>query len=137
MQNDLAIVVPCYNEANRLPFIKFEDFLSLNSTVFIYFVNDGSKDQTMELLEALRNKFSRQIEILNLLQNQGKANAVLKGMTKVLEDKRFKKVAYLDADLATSLEECLRLSIYVKEKVVLAFGSRILKIDNQIKRKCI
>ena len=135
MQNDLAIVVPCYNEAKRLPFTKFEDFLSLNSTVIIYFVNDGSKDDTMEILEALRNKFSKQIEILNLLQNQGKANAVLKGMTKVLEDKRFKKVAYLDADLATSLEECLRLSMYVKEKVVLAFGSRILKIDNQIKRK--
>lgn len=29
----------------------------------------------------------------------------------------------------------MRLSKYIKEKVVLAFGSRILKLDNQIKRK--
>jgi hypothetical protein len=37
--------------------------------------------------------------------------------------------------LATSLEECLRLSEEVKDEIVLAFGSRILKLDNQIKRK--
>ncbi|MEC7173732.1 MAG: glycosyltransferase [Bacteroidota bacterium] len=135
MQDDLAIVIPCYNEANRLPFSKFEDFLTLNSNVFIFFVNDGSKDQTIKVLLALKKKFFNQIERVNLSQNQGKANAVLQGMMKAMEDKRFQKVAYLDADLATSLEECLRLSMYVKDKVVLAFGSRILKIDNQIKRK--
>ena len=135
MQDDLAIVIPCYNEANRLPISKFEDFLPLNSNVFIFFVNDGSNDETEEVMATLKNQFFKQIEILHLPQNQGKANAVLKGMMKVLEEKRFHKAAYLDADLATSLEECLRLSMYVKEKVVLAFGSRILKLDNQIKRK--
>ena len=70
-----------------------------------------------------------------MAQNGGKANAVFTGFRQLLKHKNFKKVAYLDADLATSLEECLRLSEQVNETVVLAFGSRILKLDNQIKRK--
>ena len=135
MQDDLAIVIPCYNEANRLPVSKFKDFLPHYSNVFIFFVNDGSKDDTEGILKTLKNQFSNQIEIIHLSHNQGKANAVFHGMIKALEKKRFQKVAYLDADLATSLQECLRLSLYVKEEVVLAFGSRILKLDNQIKRK--
>lgn len=136
MQKDLAIVIPCYNEADRLPVSQFENFLSLQTNVSIFFVNDGSKDKTNEVLWRLRNQFTDQIEILNMAQNGGKAKAVLKGVQQVLSQKRgFQKVAYLDADLATSLEECLRLSQQVKEKVILAFGSRILKLDNHIKRK--
>ena len=52
-----------------------------------------------------------------------------------MKNNDFKKIAFLDADLATSLEECYRLSKYVKEKISLAFGSRILRLDNNIKRK--
>ena len=50
MKKDLAIVVPCYNEADRLPFSQFENFLSLQSKVSIFFVNDGSKDKTEKVL---------------------------------------------------------------------------------------
>jgi glycosyltransferase involved in cell wall biosynthesis len=135
MEDDLAIVIPCYNEANRLPVIQFERFLPQNPKIFIFFVNDGSQDKTKEVLGRLKNRFFKQIEILNLSQNQGKANAVLEGITKVLKEQRFHKVAYLDADLATPLEECIRLSHYVNGKIVMTFGSRILKLDNQIKRK--
>ena len=135
MQKDLAIVIPCYNEADRLPVSQFKNFLSLQPSVSVYFVNDGSKDKTHIVLSDLKNQFPDQIKLLNLSQNKGKAHAVLEGVQSALKKERFKKIAYLDADLATSLEECLRLSKYIKEKVVLAFGSRILKLDNQIKRK--
>jgi dolichyl-phosphate beta-glucosyltransferase len=131
----LAIVIPCYNEADRLPIFQFERFLPSHPNVSVFFVNDGSNDTTEAVLSTLKNRFTHQIEILNLEQNQGKANAVFRGMQWVLEKNHYPKVAYLDADLATSLEECLRLSKSVKEKIVLAFGSRILKLDNQIKRK--
>ena len=135
MQKDLAIVIPCYNEADRLPVSQFENFLSLQPKVSVFFVNDGSKDKTDAVLSALKNKFSEQIEVQKMVQNGGKANAVFIGVRQLLRQKNFKKIAYLDADLATSLEECLRLSKHVKEDVVLAFGSRILKLDNKIKRK--
>ena len=135
MQNDLAIVIPCYNEANRLPVSKFKNFLSLQTKVSIFFVDDGSKDKTYMILLGLKNQFPSQIEIYSIIRNGGKANAVFIGFRELLKHKNFKKVAYLDADLATSLEECLLLSEQVKDMVVLAFGSRILKLDNRIKRK--
>lgn len=135
MQKDLAIVIPCYNEADRLPVSQFKKFLSVQSKVSVFFVNDGSKDKTHELLSALKNEFPKQIEVINMPQNSGKANAVRMGIRQTILQKDFYRVAYLDADLATSLEECLRLSEVVKDEIVLAFGSRILKLDNQIKRK--
>ena len=121
MQKDLAIVIPCYNEADRLPVSQFKNFLSVQPKVSVFFVNDGSKDKTLEVLWALKNQFPEQIEVLNMPQNSGKANAVRMGVRQVLLQKKFLKVAYLDADLATSLEECLRLSEYVKDEVLLAF----------------
>ena len=135
MQKDLAIVIPCYNEAERLPVSQFENFLSLEPKVSIFFINDGSNDNTFSVLSSLKNKFTSQIEVYSISGNIGKGNAVFTGFRQLLKHNNFKKIAYLDADLATSLEECLRLSEQVKEKVVMAFGSRILKLDNQIKRK--
>lgn len=135
MQKDLAVVIPCYNEADRLPVSQFKSFLPLRPSVTVFFVNDGSKDKTNTVLFDLKDQFPDQIKVLNLSHNNGKAHAVLKGVKSALKEERFKKIAYLDADLATSLEECLRLSKYIKQKVVFAFGSRILKLDNQIKRK--
>ena len=60
---------------------------------------------------------------------------VLEGFNFVLNNHDFKKIAFLDADLSTSLEECCRLANYVEGKISLVFGSRILKLDNNIKRK--
>jgi len=47
----------------------------------------------------------------------------------------FNKLAYIDADLSVSLEECLSISNIVTDDIFFAFGSRILKIDSYIKRK--
>lgn len=136
MQNlDLAIVIPCYNEANRLPLSQYDTFLIQHQEISICFVNDGSKDHTESVLKDFKSKFPKQIDLLSLPENKGKANAVFQGMNHFLKKGTFNRIAYLDADLATSLEECLRLSQFVGENVVLAFGSRILKLDNNIKRK--
>ena len=56
---------------------------------------------------------------------------MLWAVTKTTSD----RFAYLDADLSTSLEECLRLSEGIDENCRFIFGSRILKTDNQIERK--
>ena len=56
---------------------------------------------------------------------------MLWAVTKTTSD----RFAYLDADLSTSLEECLHLSEGIDENCRFIFGSRILKTDNQIERK--
>ena len=134
----LAIVIPCYNEADRFPFSLYKDFLIKDALkeALLVFVNDGSKDRTFKILRNLQGQFAKQVELINLPTNQGKGNAVRAGVLHVLntEDK-VDKIAFLDADLATSLDECLELSKKVKNDILLVFGSRIKKLDNEINRK--
>ena len=131
----LAIVIPCYNEANRLPVRSYESFLNKTPDVSIFFINDGSTDETGQLIHEMVMEFNGQVHLISFKKNKGKGNAVFEGFHFVLNNHDFKKIAYLDADLATSLEECYQLTNYVEGKITLAFGSRILKIDNNIKRK--
>ena len=48
-QCKLIIIIPCYNEEERLPQQDFLDFISENDIHFC-FVNDGSSDQTINIL---------------------------------------------------------------------------------------
>ena len=101
-----AIVIPCYNEAERINKIAFEGFLTKNeSSFFILFVNDGSTDATKDVLQELCNKHTINSSILNLEKNSGKAEAVRQGLLKAHEMNTFSYVAYFDADLATPLSE--------------------------------
>ena len=48
----VAIIIPCYNEAKRLDFKNIEHLL-LHSEIDIYFANDGSKDNTVEVVNSM------------------------------------------------------------------------------------
>ena len=131
----LNIIIPCYNESRRLPVNKYSDFLKSNKKVRIIFVNDGSSDNTESLIKELSKKFPKQIEILSYKKNKGKGNAVRDGFLYAVRQNMNGNLAYLDADLSTSLEECKLLSRKINDKVQFVFGSRIPKSNNVIKRK--
>ena len=131
----LNIIIPCYNESMRLPVNKYLDFLKLNKRVKIIFVNDGSTDKTKNLVNKLANKFPEQIKILSYEKNKGKGNAVRDGFLYAVRQNMSGNLAYLDADLSTSLEECKLLSKKINDKIKFVFGSRIRKSNNVIKRK--
>ncbi len=131
----LNIIIPCYNESMRLPVNKYLDFLKLNKKVKIIFVNDGSTDKTKNLVTKLFNKFPEQIKILSYEKNKGKGNAVRYGFLYAVRQNMSGNLAYLDADLSTSLEECKLLSKKINDKIKFVFGSRIRKSNNVIKRK--
>jgi len=127
----IAFVVPCYNEAKRTNFETFKSWQRDHPEVSFYFVNDGSSDNT---LEVLKNSFDDAF-LLNLSENSGKAEAVRLGMVKVSELAHYSHIGFFDADLATPLDE---LPEFVKKaesgfKVIL--GSRILRLGGQVKRK--
>ncbi|WP_196890777.1 glycosyltransferase [Aureivirga marina] len=133
--HELIIVIPCFNEENRLQVAIFEKYLSLDLSRFICFVNDGSSDNTKEVLESIEQKFPNQVEVLNLKENRGKAFAVRAGILLCLKCFEFRNIAYLDADLSTSLEECYEIHQRLNENYSFAFGSRIAKLDTTIDRK--
>ncbi len=130
------IVIPCYNEASRLPLASYRLFLKQDTDTHILFSNDGSNDKTVSVLENIKRVFPSQVSIYNLEKNSGKAQAVREAALFCFGNfTGFETIGYLDADLSTSLEEYVSISKNIKEDIVCAFGSRILKIDNHIDRK--
>lgn len=136
---DLVIVIPCYNEENRFLELRSEyvAFLNSRTDVVLCMVDDGSKDNTALVLQTLQKEFPDQVEVVIQPKNGGKAEAVRSGVLYCAEKLKPSHIAFLDADLATSFEECLRIHSYVLEKdaITFAFASRILKIGSEIKRK--
>ena len=97
------IVVPCYNQESRLDVPKFRDFMSSSHSIVFLFVNDGSTDGTLQLLESLKKSDPTKFAILNLQQNCGKAEAVRRGFLSAIESQP-DYVGFWDADLATPLD---------------------------------
>ncbi len=131
-----GIIIPCYNEYYRLEREKFCNFLSNHTTYHLCFVNDGSSDQTLELLHELRAFDPKRITVLDLEQNQGKATAVQTGANHLAQLDFIDNIGFLDADLSTSLEEMHNLvqKLNHNEELTMVFGSRKAEEANNIER---
>lgn len=134
----ITIVVPCYNEAKRLAVPQFQSFVLEHPQVGFLFVNDGSKDGTLEILTSLCAEDPRHFEVLDLPRNGGKAEAVRRGMQQALaQGATF--AGYWDADLATPLGEIPRfvatLEHHSERDVV--FGSRVRLLGRAIDRRAV
>jgi dolichyl-phosphate beta-glucosyltransferase len=132
-----TIVFPCYNEEKRLHKAIFVEFLKKNNNIFIIFVDDGSTDNSLSLLQEMQKETPEQIHIHVLTKNSGKAEAVRQGLLKAIELGAY-IVGYADADLATPLYELQRLAkIINKQKYKILLGSRVGLLGKQIQRKAI
>ena len=94
----VSILVPCYNEAQSLELL-YNEIVRVISSLERYmweilFVNDGSRDNTMEVIKGLREKDGR-ISYVDLSRNFGKENAMLAGFDHAKGD----AVVIMDADL--------------------------------------
>ena len=100
----VAIVVPCYNEEQRLNPFAFRRFLADSPRCRLVFVNDGSRDDTLEVLHCLQAACEPGlVEVVDLPQNGGKAEAVRQGMLHALRSGAA-LIGFWDADLATPLD---------------------------------
>jgi len=102
----MTLILPCYNEEQRLPLGPCEEFLRANPSARLCFVDDGSRDGTRAMLEAFCARLPGAARVLALPENRGKAGAVRAGMLDFLADASAGEyVGFWDADLATPLEE--------------------------------
>jgi dolichyl-phosphate beta-glucosyltransferase len=125
-----TVVVPCFNEARRL---QPERFLELERAgLEVLFVNDGSSDATLELLQAFAAS-QRAVSVISLNRNSGKAEAVRQGLLEAL-NRGARVVGYLDADLATPPSEMLRIVDALNERVLISIGSRVALLGRNIER---
>lgn len=133
-----VVVVPCYNEAGRLQPQRFSEFLAQDHPVNFLFVNDGSRDETLRLLELLRAKYPDRISVVDKQPNGGKAEAVRSGMLAAINN-HAAVTGYWDADLATPLEVIPQLLARLADdpKLQMVFGSRVRLLGHAIHRKTI
>ncbi len=135
----LSIIIPVYNEEFRIK-NTLENitnyFSDKNFKYELILVNDGSSDNTVDVIKTFKNKINNnsknfELLILNNDKNKGKGFSVRKG---VLNSKG-KFVLFSDADLSTPIEEFEKLYHYLQNGFNIAIGSRALKDSNIIIRQ--
>ncbi len=130
------VVVPCYNEAERLNLPAIQDFGRRSDTAELLFVNDGSRDQTLELLEHLHKNNPRRFSFLHLARNGGKAEAVRQGVLLAIRSGA-QYVGFWDADLATPLAD-IESFCHVLDRhpeIELVIGTRMRLLGHRIERR--
>lgn len=135
--SSFTVVVPCYNEAERLDEAPLLTFLDRCGEASLLFVNDGSTDATAERLAAIASRSPARIEVLSLSPNGGKAEAVRQGMLQAL-GRGAGTVGYLDADLSTPPDELLRLRAkFERPEVEVVLGARVALLGTDIERSAV
>lgn len=132
---ETTIIIPCYNEADRLDTETFARFAAEANDIQLLFVNDGSSDGTAEVLSRLCAENPQRLGFMALEQNSGKAEAVRRGIVSAMEaDPGF--VGFWDADLATSLEDIAPFREVLCERTELqaVFGSRVNLLGRSVHR---
>lgn len=133
----VCLVVPCFNEASRILSERFAaGFAGPNRCAFC-FVNDGSTDNTSDVLARLRSLAPELVEVVTLDANRGKAEAVRQGVLHALSWRQFEFVGYWDADLATPLSEIARFLELMQRHPRCEFilGSRVKRLGATIERR--
>ena len=132
----IGVVIPCYNEEERLLSDDFKRFVNKNLGYHLCFVNDGSKDNTLEVLKALRIGNEDHISIYDCEKNGGKAEAVRLGMLHLAEQSQFDYIGFLDADLSTDFADFQDLVKTISNSdYQVVSGSRISRIGADITKE--
>ena len=123
-RKDTYVVLPAYNEATRIQPV-LEDIASKGYNMVI--VNDGSSDNTLEVIKQSKKLFPDQIHIFNLLINRGVGVATQTGFEAVLKYNP-KYIVSMDSDgqhSADDLDNVIKPLVTGEAKAVI--GVRPLK----------
>lgn len=131
MDPELSIVVPAYNEEQRIG-SSLERMLAYfaHRAVEILVVDDGSTDATAAVVQRAAAQHGC-VQLLGYGQNRGKGFAVRYGMLRA----RAPRVLFSDADLATPIEEVEKLEACLDDGYDIAIGSRDVKGSQLLKRQ--
>lgn len=133
MEPAYSIVIPAYNEGARLgPTLErvlgYVHAQQCDAEVIV--VNDGSRDNTAEIVRA----FAAKDPVLRLVENpgnRGKGYSVRNGMLNA----RGGIVLFSDADLSSPIEEAPKLLAALNSGADIAIGSRWLRAETQTQRQ--
>jgi glycosyltransferase involved in cell wall biosynthesis len=134
LNNEIVVVVPCFNEANRLNLYYFNELSMLQNVIWI-FVDDGSTDNTNMILENYSRK--KNIVILRIEHNVGKSKAIAHGVN--FASREFLNIGwigFLDSDgafTADDVKRFIKMTSLIK-KYDAIYTSRVKMAGRNIKR---
>jgi glycosyltransferase involved in cell wall biosynthesis len=133
---DTILVVPCYNEAARLQPDAFLAVVERDPRLRLLLVNDGSRDDTLDVLRRLAHRVPGSIEVLDLPRNGGKAEAVRQGVLAALRSEP-SYVGFWDADLAAPLEQAadLRRVLDRRPEIDVVLSTRLPLLGRNVHRR--
>ena len=121
----LSVVIPAYNEEQRLPrtIEQIERYLDGRGVNYeLILVDDGSADGTRQVMDEAAARNPR-VRLEALPSNRGKGRALAAGVAVARGD----EVLVTDADLSTPIEELEKLEAALKAGAGVAIGSRSVK----------
>jgi len=135
MPGESVVVIPCFNEANRLRPDELERAVAEQDDLRLLLVNDGSTDDTGDLLAKLSQSSGGRIDLLELPRNAGKGEAVRLGM-RTANDRAPRYVGFWDADLATPLHDIAVFATILDDdpNLFTVFGARVKLLGRHVRR---
>jgi len=134
MKKQISVVVPVYGSASTLPqlVIRIEKALQpMTSSFEILLVNDGSPDDSWEVIQKLSLQFVR-VGGINLMRNYGQHAALAAGI-RICQGEQ---IVTLDDDLQTPPEEMPKLLAKLEEGFDLVYGTRSTEKNGFWRNQC-
>lgn len=126
MSDKISVIVPCYNEQEALPFfyeaigkIAGKMKQEYNVDYEFVFVDDGSRDRTLEILRDFAKKDER-VKYISFSRNFGKESAIYAGLEHVTGD----YISMMDADLQDPPELLMEMYQEIKKDEYDCIGTR-------------
>ncbi|MCL5457515.1 glycosyltransferase family 2 protein [Loigolactobacillus coryniformis] len=124
MTKKLSLVVPCFNEEQTIPLF----YAALQAVkpqlrgaeLEYWFINDGSRDTTLEVLRDLQQKDPQQVHYISFSRNFGKEAALYAGLQATTGD----YVAVMDADLQDPPEQLTEMLAGIEDEGYDVVGTR-------------
>lgn len=130
----LVLVIPCFNEESRLQRTEILDWADRHPDWLWLFINDGSTDDTQQILESLQADRGN-IDAVTLSHNVGKAQAVREGLLQAEARYESPWLGYLDADFATPPKEIERLfNLHQHGRFDFVLASRLKRLGASVER---
>ena len=121
---NISLVIPVYNEETRIEeqvnFLK--KLIEANPGWEFIFVDDGSKDDTKQILQKKFGK-QRQVKIISYHHNQGKGYAIKRGVA--IASKKY--LLFTDIDFSTPISELNLFEPFIKSGAQIVAGTRKVK----------
>lgn len=125
MVKKLSVIIPAYNEENRISATlkSVHNFLQKQTYAYeILVVNDGSSDNTAGVVSAMAPTI-KNLRLIDNKHNQGKGGVVKDGMLAATGDIRL----FMDADNSTKVDEITKFLPFFEQGYDLVIGSRRIK----------